>query len=72
MSKSRIALASLIIGVLYVGYLINYFICANANSASDSEALGAAIATAFVLLHMLVVILAVIFNAVAYFLKYLF
>lgn len=61
MKKSKLLLAAGIIGTLYLIYLISYF--TNAVSSTDgAEAIGAGIATALVMPHMVCVIIAVIFN----------
>ena len=66
-NKSKVSFASLIIGGLYLIYLVSYFTGANTGAGDEAEQVGAAIATALVLPHMFFVILAVIFNAVAFF-----
>ena len=65
--KSKSLLVSLIIGALYAVYLIVHFGGAMGGAASDAEAVGAGIATLLVTPHMILVILAVIFNALGYF-----
>ncbi len=64
---SKALLISAIIGALYSIYLISYFGGGIAQSSSAAEQLGASLATAIVTPHMILVILATIFNWVAYF-----
>jgi len=63
--RSKLLLISAIIGTLYALYIIIYF-SSSLNSNDASEAVGAAIATALVMPHMILVVLAVIFNWVGY------
>ncbi len=65
---NKFLLVSLILGVLYLIYLIAYFSGA-VGSTSGSEQAKAAIATALVTPHMIVVVLAVIFNALGLFMN---
>ena len=60
-------LIALIIGVAYCVYSVSYWSGATSNATSDTEAIGAGIASMLVLPHMLMVGLAVIFNALAFF-----
>ena len=60
--KSKCLLVSWILGAAYVVYLIAYFFGANANTADSAEALGVGLATALVMPHLVVTLLAVIFN----------
>lgn len=62
-------LIALIIGAAYLVYSLIYWSGANAGSGSSSEQLGAAVATAMVMPHLALVALAVVFNALATFLK---
>lgn len=62
MKKSKCLLVSWILGVAYIVYLFAYFFGANANTADSAEALGVGIATVLVMPHMIVTLLAVIFN----------
>lgn len=66
-NKSKALLVSLIVGALYAIYLIVYFGGAMGGSSSDGEALGKGIAAVMVMPHMILVILAVIFNALGFF-----
>jgi hypothetical protein len=67
MKKNKIILASMVLGILYLLYLVTYFTGINTKPAGSSEAAGAAIATALILPHLSVIVLAVIFNSIAYF-----
>lgn len=68
MKKSKLLLASGIIGTLYLIYLITYF--AGAVGSSDgAEAVGAGIATALVMPHAVCVGIAVLFNWIGWALK---
>ncbi|MFQ8922392.1 MAG: hypothetical protein ACLR60_10900 [Clostridium paraputrificum] len=62
---SKALLISAILGTLYAIYLISYF-GTGMTSNDSAEAVGAAIATALVTPHMILVVLAAIFNWVAY------
>ncbi len=67
MKHSKTLLVSGILGALYAIYLISYFSGAITKSSGAAEQVGGAIATALVTPHMILVVLAVIFNWVAYF-----
>lgn len=60
---------SAIIGICYIVYLISYFGNANTTSASDSEAIGAGIATMLVMPHMICAGIALMFNVLAIIIK---
>lgn len=60
-SKNKLLLASWILGGLYFVYLFAYFTGAVGGS-TGGEQVGAALATAIIIPHMVVVLLAVIFN----------
>ena len=66
MKHSKALLISGILGALYSIYIIAHFSGATVSS-SGAEQVGAAIATALVTPHMILVVLATIFNWVAYF-----
>ena len=68
MKKSKLLLASGIIGTVYVVYLISYFTGA-VTSTEGAEAVGAGIATALVAPHLVCTGIAVIFNWLAWALK---
>lgn len=65
--KSKALLISLIVGTIYGVYLIVNFGSALGGASSDGELVGAGIATMLVMPHMILVILAIIFNALGYF-----
>ena len=66
--KSKVLFISAILGALYSIYLVSYFTGA-VGSTTGAEQAGAAIATALVFPHMALVILAAIFNIIAFFLN---
>ncbi len=59
-NRSKIVFAAAVLGTLYTIYLVSYF------TSASSEDLGGAIATAIVMPHMAMNLLAVIFNWVAF------
>lgn len=65
--RSKLLLISAILGAMYSVYLITYFGGGIFSSKDAAEAVGSAIATALVTPHMVLVVLATIFNWVAYF-----
>lgn len=65
--KSKALLVSLVIGALYAIYLIVYFAGAMTNSSDAAETVGAGLATAIITPHLVLIVLAVIFNALGYF-----
>ncbi|MBP3885206.1 MAG: hypothetical protein J6D54_09770 [Olsenella sp.] len=67
MKKSKLLLVALILGVLYLVYSAWYWFGGGANVGSTSSAqAGAAIASAIVMPHLVLTLLAVIFNALGY------
>lgn len=68
MRKSRLLLVALILGVAYGLYSLVYWSGASSASGSSAEAAGAAIATVLVMPHLVCTLVAVIFNALGYFL----
>lgn len=64
--RSTALLISAILGVAYSLYLIAYFSGVIGGSESESEALGAGIATALVTPHMVCVVIAAIFNVLGW------
>lgn len=66
--RSKLALISWVLSLLYLVYLISYF-AGGMGSTSGSEQAGAAIATALIFPHMLVVGIGLIFNILGYFLN---
>lgn len=66
MKKNKLLLVSFILGLLYSIYIFTYFTGALGGS-SGAEQVGAGIATALVMPHMVVTVLATIFNGLGYF-----
>ncbi len=64
--KSVLLLISAILGILYAIYIVSYFAGAPANAGGAAEAIGAGIATALVMPHMLCAVLAAIFNTLGW------
>jgi magnesium-transporting ATPase (P-type) len=62
-------LIALIIGVIYLIYSISYWGGANSGQGTSSAQAGAAIATMLVFPHLVVTAIAVIFNALALFMR---
>ncbi|WP_034868339.1 hypothetical protein [Clostridium lundense] len=65
--RSKALLISAILGTLYSLYLISHFASEMFGSKGGAELAGAALATALVTPHMILVVLATIFNWVGYF-----
>lgn len=65
--RSKLLLASAILGILYAIYIIAYFAGAVGNSETGTEALGAGIASIIVAPHMICVVIAAIFNTIGWF-----
>lgn len=67
-NRSKVLFVSAILGSLYALYLVSYFI--GIVSATDgAEQVGSAIATVLVLPHTMLLVLAVIFNWVGFFMN---
>lgn len=66
---NKCLLISFIIGVLYAIYSIVYWGGAMGSGADSAEQLGAGLATALVMPHLICAVLAVIFNGLGLFLK---
>ncbi len=64
---SKLLLISFIIGVLYLIYSAFYWSGAATSGANTAEQIGAGIATALVMPHLVMTVLAVIFNALGLF-----
>lgn len=64
--KSALLLISAILGVLYAIYLVVYFAGAASGANGTAEAIGAGIATALVMPHMICAVLAAIFNVLGW------
>lgn len=67
--KSVLLLISMLVGLAYVAYSIYYWTGANAGNGSDTEAVGAAIATAVVMPHLVLAFLALVFNILGFFMS---
>ena len=65
--RSKAAFFAALIGLLYGIYLISYWSGTLATAEDDAEVIGAGIATALVLPHMLITWLAVIFGIIGFF-----
>ena len=65
--RSKAAFFAALIGLLYGIYLISYWSGTLATAEDDAELIGAGIATALVLPHMLITWLAVIFGIIGFF-----
>ena len=64
--RSKVMFSSAVIGSLYMFYIMSYFFN-GVGSTEGVEQVGTAIATALVLPHMMLLVLAVIFNWVGFF-----
>ena len=64
---SKLLLISFIIGVLYLIYSAFYWSGAATSGANTAEQIGSGIATALVMPHLVMTVLAVIFNALGLF-----
>lgn len=64
--KSKLALISLILGALYLLFIITYFTNTGLNSTDSAEAIGAGIATMLVLPHIICTAIALLFNILGY------
>lgn len=67
--KSKVLLVSGILGVLYSIFLITYFYGINNNSDGITDILAGAIATTLVLPHIILIVLATLFNITAFLLN---
>lgn len=65
MKKSKMLIASMVLGIIYTVYLISYFAGVIGTSADASEVIGASVAAALVVPHMACVLIAAIFSIVA-------
>ena len=66
MKRNILLLIAWVLGLCYAFYLISHFGSAVSSSSSDAEMLGAGLATALVAPHMFCVIVAVVFNIIAW------
>lgn len=69
MKKNKLLLVALVLGVAYLIYSIVYWGGANTSSTGDSAQAGAALATVLVMPHLALTVLAVIFNALGFFMS---
>lgn len=67
MKRNILLIIAAILGTMYFIYLFSHFGGALTSSTSDAELVGAGIATALVMPHMVCVFAAVIFNYIAFF-----
>ncbi|HCX65641.1 MAG TPA: hypothetical protein DHN33_10585 [Eubacteriaceae bacterium] len=67
MKKSKLLVVSSALGILYSMYIFAHFTGALSTAGSDSELIGGAIATALVTPHIVLVVLAAIFNVLSAF-----
>lgn len=65
MKRNKLLLVALVLGALYLVYSLVYWSGASA-SGSGAEAAGALMATALVMPHLVAVVVAVVFNALAF------
>ncbi|AUN14184.1 hypothetical protein [Paraclostridium sordellii] len=65
MKKSKMLIASMVLGIIYTLYLVFYFAGAIGGSADAAEAIGASIAATLVIPHMACVAIGAIFSIVA-------
>ena len=68
MKKNKLLLVALVIGILYMLYSLYYWYGAHTGT-SGSEAAGAAIASVSVMPHIVCALVAVIFNALGFFMN---
>lgn len=64
MKKSKMLIASMVLGIIYTLYLVFYFAGAIGGSADAAEAIGASIAATLVIPHMACVAIGAIFSIV--------
>lgn len=72
MKRNNLLLVALVLSVLYIIYSLWYWFgggAAGAVGADSASQLGASLATALVMPHLALTILAAVFNALAYFMK---
>lgn len=67
--RSKVLFVAGLLGTLYGIYLISYFVGINNGSGDTAEQIGGALATALVMPHMILVLLAIIFNWLGFFLR---
>lgn len=67
--RSKLALISLVLGVLYLVSLIYFFTSKLGSGVNDAENVGMVLAVAIVFPHAIVVFIAVLFNALGFFMN---
>lgn len=67
--KNILLLIALILGVAYLIYVITYFSGALSSDGSDSEVIAAGLASLLVGPHIVATLIAVVFNALGYFMN---
>lgn len=66
-NRSKVVFTSMVLGAAYLIYVVTYFWGINQNTADSVEAIGSGVATALVMPHMILLLLAVLFNIIAFF-----
>lgn len=66
--KSKLALVSLVLSILYILFLVKHF-GGSIVSGDSTEATGAVIASALIMPHTIMVLIGLIFNTLGYFLN---
>ena len=69
MKRSKLLLIALVLGVAYGAYSLVYWSGVGSDGSSSAEAAGAAIASSLVMPHLVCTLVAVIFNALGFFLR---
>lgn len=69
MKKSKLLAIALVLGVAYGVYSLVYWAGVGSDTSSSAEAAGAAIASVLVMPHLVCTLIAVIFNALGFFLN---
>lgn len=64
--KSVLLLIAAALGIIYAVYIVSYFTGANSSTGDTAEAIGAGIATALVMPHMVCACLAAVFNVIGW------
>lgn len=66
-NRNKLAFAAHLIALLYGIYIVSYFASINNGSGTDSEDLGAGIATVLVLPHMLLLWIGILFGIIGFY-----
>ena len=69
MKKNILLGISLVLGVAYIAYSAVYWVGANNSGGTSADAAGAAIASILVMPHLVVTLVAVVFNALSFFMS---